>query len=500
MTLTNRLSLFFLAALGLVLGGFSLALYLLASSHLRALTHQKLDSALQTLVASTEIFPDHVEWEPQLRHITVGEDHGPDQVRWIVHASDGRLMDRSPNWERDRQGGLSTQEPGWLLISSRISAGVFEPQPVTGWSRPTSGSFHDPFPMGQSLGESVLPADRTFRDSSMILTVGIAESQVGSFLNQLALWMGLVSGGVWLVAAMGGRWLCRRALAPVSRMANSARKLRLESHPEKFLDVLATGDELEDLGVAFNKLLGDLRESLERQQRFAGDASHQLRTPVTAMMAMVDVALRQERPQAEYRKVLEAIGRRGRQLGQIIESLLFLARSERPAERPAWERIDLGDWCRDWLTSWDDHPRRGDMQFKIEASPLVVATHPALLAQVLDNLLDNACKYSEPATPVQITIACSASSHKALIRIADRGCGIESGEFGKIFEPFYRSAKARWLGKPGAGLGLTLAKRLSGFLEGSLSVASASREGSEFVVELPVEASSSSDALAPSRT
>lgn len=486
MTLTNRLSLFFLAALGLVLAGFSTALYTLASIQLLALQNQKLEAAMQTLVASAEVFPDHVEWEPLLRHITVGEDPAPDQVRWLVHASDGRLMDCSLNLEKDHHNGLAPGEVGWRLVSSRISAGIFEPQPLAGWNVPRSGSLHDPFPTGQMTGESILPSDRTFTDASMILTAGIAEGQVQSFLHQLALWMGLVSCGIWLLAAVGGRWLCRRALAPVSRMANSARALRMERNTEKFLDVLPTGDELEDLGIAFNKLLGDLRESFHRQERFAGDASHQLRTPVTAMMAMVEVALRQERPQAEYRKVLESIGRRGRQLGQIIESLLFLARPEQPADLPAWERINLADWCGIWLFSWEGHPRHGDIKLEMAATPMLIHTHPALLAQILDNLLDNACKYSEPGSPIKIGIRLEVG--KAAIRIADQGCGIEAADLGKIFEPFYRSEQARWLGKPGAGLGLTLAQRLTCFLEGTLSVKSVPQQGTEFTLALPAEA------------
>ena len=165
----------------------------------------------------------------------------------------------------------------------------------------------------------------------------------------------------WLTAALWGRLLCRRALTPITKMAASARSVRRTAADGSLLEVAPGRDELEDLGRAFNDLLADLRASLDRQHRFTGDASHQLRTPLTAMLASVEVALRQVRSPAEYQRVLSVVRRRGVQLRQIIESLLFLARAESDCHLPDTETVDLPVWCRSWLDSWADHARAGDL-------------------------------------------------------------------------------------------------------------------------------------------
>jgi len=483
MTLTNRLSLYFLTALAFVLAGFSTTLYFLASSHLHALSNQKLIAAMQTLVASAEVFPDHTEWEPLLRHITLGEDEAIDQVRWTVHSSDGRLRDCSLNWDKPLEGVPSPTDPGWRILASRMITGRFEPEPLKGWETPRLGWMNEPFPEAQVPGTVALPGDRTFTDKSMILVVGLVDWPTRATLNRLALWMGMVSLGVWTIAVLLGRWWCRHALYPVIRMATSARSLEGSQTKGITLDVAKTGDELEDLGIAFNRLLADLGETLDRQQRFTGDASHQLRTPVAAMMTMVDVGLRQERPAAEYQRILQAIQKRGNQLRQIIESLLFLARSENPNDLPEWQPLDLKEWCPQWLSTWDDHPRRKDLRLALPEASAWVSTHSALLGQVLDNLLDNACKYSEPGTP--ISIALTIRGDRVIMTVEDKGCGFDKEDCERIFEAFFRTEQSRWLGKPGAGLGLTLARRLVGFLDGTLWARSQKGIGSVFQVELP---------------
>ena len=97
-----------------------------------------------------------------------------------------------------------------------------------------------------------------------------------------------------------------------------------------------TNDELDDLGRAFNDLLDRLQISFQRQQRFTAEASHQLRTPLAAMLGQVDVALRRDRSADEYRRALQSVQRQAEQLKQIIEMLLFLAREDSEAAVPSW--------------------------------------------------------------------------------------------------------------------------------------------------------------------
>jgi two-component system OmpR family sensor kinase len=480
MSITNRLSLFFLAALGLVLAGFSLTLYALASGHLHQQGDHRLDAAMQTLVAAIEVHPGDVEWEPLERRVIMGEDSALDQIRWAVHDLHGRLIDCSMNLEG--QPGLE-EGTGWRLRVRRVRAGQFEAEPVESRAEFVGGTLRDGFAGEQVPGKVSLPKDRTYHGDGLVLTVAASEEPSRSTLWLLALAMTGVSSLIWLTAAIWGRWLCRRALGPIFEMAASARSIRRRLDSGSFLTVPPTKDELEELGRAFNDLLADLRESLERQRRFTGDASHQLRTPLTAMLGKVDVALRKERSPAEYQQVLGVLRRRGEQLQQIIESLLFLARAEAAAPLPDTERFDLNEWCRSWLEGWREHPRAGDISLKDGGGAAWVCTQPALLGQVLDNLLDNACKYSEPGTPV--TVSVESKERESCLTVEDRGCGIEPDEQPLVLQPFYRSRQARWLGKPGLGLGLTVVVRLLSMMSGKLRVSSKPGQGSEFSVTLP---------------
>jgi signal transduction histidine kinase len=109
-----------------------------------------------------------------------------------------------------------------------------------------------------------------------------------------------------------------------------------------------------------------------------------------------------------------------------------------------------------------------------------------LVAQIVDNLLDNACKYSEAGSPVIVRVCQSAGD--AVVSVVDRGQGIDQAELSQVFEPFFRSQASRWNGKGGSGLGLSIAHRFARLVGGRLDVASILGQGSEFRLILPLAA------------
>jgi signal transduction histidine kinase len=245
-----------------------------------------------------------------------------------------------------------------------------------------------------------------------------------------------------------------------------------------------TRDELEDLGGAFNGLLDRLHEALDRQRRFTGDASHQLRTPLAGLLSQVDVALRRERPPEEYRRVLGVVRAKAAQLRQIVESLLFLARAEAESVLPDLEVIELGAWSAAHLREWSAHPRAPDLQLSRDGEePLWIRAHPPLLSQLLDNLLENACKYSEPGTPIAVRVGRRPGA--SVLAVEDRGCGLSAEEQARVFRPFYRSPQARTRGHPGVGLGLAVAQQIVEVFGGTIRVESEPGRGSRFEVALP---------------
>ena len=471
MTITTRLTVIALAALAVVLTGFSAALYAVASEHLYRRADDRLTAAVSVLVAAAEVKPDGVEWEPTERRVLVGPGAGGDGVAWLVTDPDGRAVDRAvPADADDFLADAAThlretqrparkvrwQEGRWLVRQERVEAA------------------NPALPFAPATGpEQNFPA--------LVVTVGASLEPVRATLRELAAVLAGVSVAVWLVAAVVGRAVCRWALRPVTRMADAARGMTAADLGVR-LPTAPARDELADLGAAFNALLGRVEEAFERQRAFTAEASHQLRTPLTALLGQVEVALRRDRDGAEYRRVLGSVRRQADRLRKVVESLLFLARADADAALPGKEVVDLGEWLPDHIrTGWADHPRAGDI--RVEETPARADVHPVLLGELVDVLVDNACKYSTPSTPITVRVGSVGSAVE--VSVEDAGMGVSVADAARVFEPFVRSAAARRRGVDGSGLGLAVAKRIAAAHGGTLGVTSAPGRGCRFTLRLP---------------
>jgi signal transduction histidine kinase len=477
LTLTTRLSLYFLGALAAVLAGISGGLYALADIHMHRQVDERLAAALRTLVASVEIHPDHVEWEPEQRTLGFGTGRLGDQVYWLMRDNQGRVVDHSPQPDAEE---LLTEAMATLETSRRPTRQLDwhgQRWLVTQhWLRPEAAAGPPtPRQPADDKGAGSYPA--------LAVTVGVPLEPVRATLRTLAAVLVGLSLTVFLLALAAGRAVCRRALAPVARMAAAARSMSAADRGAR-LPVAPSGDELTDLGQSFNGLLDRLEESFERQRRFTGEASHQLRTPLASLLGQVEVALRRDRPPEEYRRVLGTVRSQTTHLGRVVEALLFLARSDADARPPDLERMDLSAWLPAHLRSWADHSRATDLRMEPWAGgPAWVKAQPALLGELVNNLIDNACKYSRPGTPVRLRLGRDAGA--VCLAVADEGCGIGPDDLPHLFRPFFRSEQARRLGVAGAGLGLAVAARLASAFGGRIALDNTAGKGSCFRVDLP---------------
>ncbi len=482
MTLTARLTSFFLAVLACVLAGFSIGLYCLASRYLHDQIADRLAAATHTLAASADVGPEGIEWEPASRSMTLGQDASPDEVRWLVQDARGRVVDRSRNLDevevnefRHATEGRASSEADWSVSFASGDRWRLGQTRILVDRRAAPGS---PESATEKSGEQ---GGKLF--SQLSLTVGVSLAPVEATLRNLAFALVGLSIGLWCLAAVSGRWLCRRALMPVIRMADAARRIDADDLRSR-LPIPNARDELHELADAFNDLLTRLQEAYERQRRFTGDASHQLRTPIAAMLGQVDVALLRERSPDEYRRVLETVRSQAHRLRQIVESQLFLARADAESLAPKLETVDLAEWLPTYLESWRGHPRWSDIRFQNSASgPTETNTHLQLLAQLLDNLLDNAAKYSPPGTPIIVDLGVADNAIECSVE--DGGSGIAPDDLPHIFEPFFRSARARQSGTAGAGLGLAVAQRIAAALGGTIRAGMLSGGGMSFTLRIP---------------
>ena len=358
MSLTGRFSALFLAALGLVLIVFSTVLYVSARTYLARRVTDRLDASLAVLAAAAEVHAGGVEWEPQERILPLGQESGPDRLRWIVFDGRGRRIDHSRNLS---EGELSADwVPGhagaklpsrivdrlgrsWQVAQRHLRAGL-------AGSSGSHAATRQEEPLHVDRPETLYP--------SLVLTVCVPLDAKESTLATLGWLLLTLSAGIWVLAALLCRRLSRRALAPLTRMVESARGLN-PNDPGWCLERAGTGDELDDLGRAFNDLLARLHAAYEQQRRFSSDVSHQLRTPLTILIGQIEVALRHDRSHDEYRRVLKSALDKATALGQVVDALLFLGRADCDARLPDGEQLDLRHWVADYLVE-----KRADTLFR----------------------------------------------------------------------------------------------------------------------------------------
>lgn len=487
MSLAARLTAFFLVAVAALLGGASMATYLLARVHLHHDLDERIVNTLDLLAAEAVDKPGLVEWRrPGTWRPPTDGDRAEAPLSWAVFDGEGRLRDRRWDLGPDDLAAILAMVPAdghahlsytdrdgrrWRLALRRLRA--LPPAPIPDGERddedeespPSRGAF-DPAPA----------------TSALYLAAGGPLGPVEAALRTVALSLIGLSTGLWLLAAVAGRYYCRRALRPVAAMAASARATSA-SDRGYHLPSPGTGDELEDLAGSFNGLLDRLHQAMERQARFTGDASHQLRTPLTSLIGELEVARRRERPAEDYRQTLDDVHGEAIRLREIVESLLFLARAEAESTCPDLRPIDLAAWLPGHLRAWSSHERGPDIRADVRAAPLPVRAHAPLLGQLLDNLIENAAKYSEPGTP--IVVALDRDGAAVALAVEDRGVGLGPDELPHVFEPFYRSPRARLRGRPGVGLGLAVVQRIAANFGGTVAVEATPGVGSRFVVRFP---------------
>jgi heavy metal sensor kinase len=397
----------------------------------------------------------------------VRDDQGHPLPQSPVLVADDFLRRCSPELVSGSPGQevVSYQGSRWLVGQRRVDTSAVAGRTNASW----------PEAADQDGNDQKYPA--------LVLTAAVSLEPVAAQLRALA---GVLSGlslGLWLLAVVLGRRLCRRALLPLATMAEATRGMSAESLDQR-LPYPRTQDELNDLGQAFNELLARLQESFERQRRFTGDASHQLRTPLAALLGQVEVALRRERSTPEYLEILHRVHEQALGLRRIVEMLLFLARADAESRAPQLEVLNLSAWLEQCRSRWCAHRRANDLRMECPAGEkLFVQAQAALLDQLVENLLENACKYSPSGAAITLRLA--RAGDDVLLTVEDTGWGMDPNDLPHIFEPFYRSAAARRRGIGGVGLGLAVALRIAVALGGSFDVESTVNVGSRFTLRLP---------------
>jgi two-component system, OmpR family, sensor histidine kinase QseC len=243
--------------------------------------------------------------------------------------------------------------------------------------------------------------------------------------------------------------------------------------------------ELRPICRRLNDLLARLDEAFARERRFTDSAAHELRTPVAELRMLLEVSLSRARSASEARESLsDALGV-ALQMNRMVETLLILSRHDSRAALSERRRVDPGAMLRRLCERHTPHAVARGGSITVDApAPVLVSTSETALEMVLENLVANAVEYAAPAPHV----ACSVSTHDQPGRIQIEVCnpveGIAAPDLERFFEPFWRRSDSR-SDRAHLGLGLTLARRLTDSLGGTLSARLGSSGELRLCVSLP---------------
>jgi two-component system, OmpR family, sensor kinase len=299
---------------------------------------------------------------------------------------------------------------------------------------------------------------------------------------------------VWLLAGItllsgaatfiGGWWLALQAVRPVDEITRQAEAIRAGTL-ERRIVADADSQEYESLVRVLNSMLDRLERSFDAQRRFTADASHELRSPLTALKGEIELALRRERAVAEYRRVLESNLQEVDRLTHLAQDLLTLARSDAGVMQPRFQVVDVGALAATVLDRLRGKATRRNVALELHgpggAEGIV---DRGLVEQLLWNLVDNAVKFSPPGSAVSVTVAPVRDGLE--IAVADQGPGIPEAHLPQIFDRFYRVDPARTSSLAGGtGLGLAIVQAIAETHGGSVAVRNREGGGALFTVALP---------------
>ena len=369
---------------------------------------------------------------------------------------------------------------GEVLFQNRFGPTVPLPAPP-----PPFGSEHVRLYTASLPGQGALRcAWQTNRryGKELIIVVGAPLERIHSEQAELLGILVVASLGTVAVFIVVGWIVIGRLLRPLAVMSSKAKQITAE-HLHDRLAVPNPHDEIGQLAVTLNGMIGRLQISFEQMRRFTADASHELRTPLTCIRSEVEVALQKPRQPEEYREVLGSILEEIERLARLSDTLLTLTRFDQGQLTPRRESVDVAEL----LSEMADRIR---VQAEVKGATLSVGGDAGryfvegdrrLLEQTALNLLDNAIKYGGNEIQARVRRA----DAQIVLAIHDSGPGIPAEHLERLSDRLYRVEKSRSRELGGVGLGLSLVRHFVELHGGRLAVRSSTDEGTTFEVFLP---------------
>lgn len=293
--------------------------------------------------------------------------------------------------------------------------------------------------------------------------------------------------GVIVLSPLGGYVLAGRATAPLQEIIHTTRTL----HPARLNERLVlrqTGDELDQLSSEINNFLDQIADHLQRHREFVANAAHELRSPLSALTTLVDVALSRERSPSEYQEVLATVHDECQQLAVLTSQLLLLAESDAGLLEHHRQPVALDAVVQSAVDMFTGVAEAKGLLLTFHSEPVApVLAETTRLRQVVINLLDNAIKFTMPGGNVDVQLRPHSGGKHVLLTVTDTGIGIPPADLPYVFDRFYQVERSRHheTVMHGSGLGLSICRAIVTAFGGSIDISSQPGSGTSVTVTLP---------------
>src|SRR5580692_1703893 len=297
----------------------------------------------------------------------------------------------------------------------------------------------------------------------------------------------LLMPGLLILSSVSGYFLSRHAMRPVDRMTRAALGIGIGNLSQR-LPVPAAKDEIQHLAVVWNQLLARLEAAVSRLSQFSADASHDLRTSITVILATAQLSLHRHRSEDEYRDDLNKIVTECRTASTLLDALLSLAQSDNFVHEVALKKIDLCELVVSGCRRVEDLAESTGIMLDwcLPKSPVHIEGDELLLQRLLGILLDNAIRYTPEHGEIRAEISLVADS--AFVTVRDTGVGMSEDVRQHVFNRFYQADLRERKSTAGSGLGLSIGRWIADAHGAELTVESTPLEGSVFQIKFPVKA------------
>ena len=323
-------------------------------------------------------------------------------------------------------------------------------------------------------------------NGDMVFNVRVGQSAlyVARLLGRIRRLLLMLTPLSLLLAGLGGWILARRSLKPVAEITNMAQIISL-GHLDSRLPEPEQNDEIKQLVLTFNAMIERIQSGVGKIRQFTADASHELRTPLTILQGEIEVTLRKPRESSEYMATLQSSLKEIYWMEKIVNDLLLLSRADAGELTLHKTQIDLTRLVQECLQT---HRRPAgenniSIHFQAPADSIKCAIDADRIRQVINNVLDNAVKY----TPVggEINVSIKRANEHVILTVADNGIGIPQKDIPFVFDRFYRVDKSRSREQHSSGLGLSICKWIVEAHGGSIDISSKKGEWTQARIFLP---------------